>query len=311
MQQLEEQEHYFQNVLKDVCYKFSKDLQPAGYAKDGDIVTFVTQNALGENVNSEETLFCHMEEEQLNAATGPLFVEGAEKGDVLAVDILDIKVDETGVTMVIPEEGGIWDQCEERTRFFSVKNNRVTWEGHDMSWDTEPMIGVIGCAHDEKELPTMFVGDHGGNMDSNIITKGATVWLPVRVKGGLLSIGDLHASMADGEMCGTGIEISGEVVVRVRLLKNFELRWPVTETKDAYYVNTNGETCDKAIERGYKEMARLIADAYGWGMSDVAVYMSVRGMISANQACLGSGNGGNSFRIGTPKVANKRPLIGM
>ena len=219
-------------------------------------------------------------------------------------------MDEYGVTTVVPEEGGIWEQCEERTRIFHVKDNQVRWEGHDISWNLEPMIGVIGCAHDEKELPMMNVGDHGGNMDSNIITKGVTVWIPVRVQGGLLCIGDLHAAMADGEMCGTGIEISGKVVARVRLLKQTELHWPITETKDAYYVNTNGDTCDLAIERGYKEMARLISKAYEWDMSDVAVYMSIRGSLSANQACLSIGAGGNSFRIGTPKVANKKRLIG-
>ena len=284
-------------------------MKPAGYAKDGDIVTFVTENALGNDV-TEQNIFSDIEGKQLNGGTGPLYIEGAEKGDVLAVEILDVKVTEVGYSMVIPEEGGIWEQCKEHTRAFKVVNNHVTCEALGLEWDTEPMIGVIGCAHDEKEIPMMVVGNHGGNMDSNIITKGVTVWLPVRVDGGLLCIGDLHASMADGEMCGTGIEIPGEVVVRVRVLKNFELNWPITETKDAYYVNTNGETCNVAIDRGYKEMARLLANAYEWEMSDVAIYMSVRGMISANQACLASGGGGNSFRVGTPKLANKKRIIG-
>lgn len=297
-------------VLKDVSYKFTKDMEAKAYAKSGDVITFITQNAMGDQFKTEADVFSNTDHEFLNAATGPLYVEGAEKGDVIAVDILDIKVDEMGITTVIPEEGAIWDQCEERTRIFKVKENRVTWEDHDVSWNVDPMIGVIGLAHDEKELPMMNVGDHGGNMDSNVITKGVTVWLPVRVKGGMLCIGDLHASMADGEMCGTGIEISGEVVVRVRLLKNFELHWPVTETNTEYFVNTNGDTCDLAIARGYQEMARLLSKAYGWDMSDVAVYMSIRGSLSANQACLASGCGGNSFRIGTPKLANKRPLVG-
>jgi len=297
-------------VLKDVSYTFTKNMEPKGYVKSGDVVTFVTQDALGDQFHTEEDVFSNTNHEFLNAATGPLYIEEAEKGDVLAVDILDVRVDETGVTTVVPEEGSIWEQCEERTRIFKVKDNRVIWEGHDVSWNIRPMIGVIGCAHDEKELPMMNVGDHGGNMDSNVITKGVTVWLPVRVKGAMLCIGDLHASMADGEMCGTGIEISGEVVVRVRLIKNFELHWPVTETDEEYFVNTNGETCDLAIARGYREMARLISNAYGWDMSDVAVYMSIRGSLAANQACLGSGAGGNSFRIGTPKLSNKRPLVG-
>ena len=136
-------------VLNEVSYQFTKDMEAKAYAKSGDVITFITQNAMGDQFNTENDVFSNTKHENLNAATGPLYVEGAEKGDVLAVDILDIRVDELGVTTVVPEEGAIWDQCEERTRIFKVKDNRVTWENHDVSWNVNPMIGVIGCAHDD------------------------------------------------------------------------------------------------------------------------------------------------------------------
>ena len=65
-------------------------------------------------------------------------------------------------------------------------------------------------------------------MDSRKITKGTTVYLPVRVPGGLLAMGDVHAVMGDGEVCETGVEINADIQVRIRLIKNFELNWPVT-----------------------------------------------------------------------------------
>ena len=100
------------------------------------------------------------------------------------------------------------------------------------------------------------------------------------------------------------------MIVRVRLLKNFKLNWAVTETKDAYFVNTCGPTCDDAIRAGYLELHRLISDAYGLDYTDTAMYMSIQGYLCANQACLVEEAGGDSFRVGTPKVLNKKPLIG-
>ena len=158
-----------------------------------------------------------------------------------------------------------------------------------------------------REIGTINAFEGGGNMDSRIIRKGATVWLPVRVPGALLVMGDIHASMGDGEVCGTGLEIDGEITVRVRLLKNFELNWPVTETKDAWYVNSCGDTCDDAIRAGYMEMRRLIAKAYGWSLEDAAFYMTLRGYLESNQACLVPHD---TFRVGTPKVNGKPRLIG-
>lgn len=227
---------------------------------------------------------------------------------MLAVDILDITVNESGAVCTIPDCGPFIEKSELRTHIIHVKDGYVHFK--DMKWPIKPMIGVIGCAHDERDIPTGHVYNHGGNMDSAIITKGVTLWLPVRVKGALLALGDLHATMGDGEVIGNGIEIGGRVVVRVRLLKNFELNWPMTETETDFFVNTCGPTCDKAIEAGYREMHRLISNAYGWDYTDTGMYMTMRGILSANQACLTDEAGGNTFRVGTPKDAGKKRLIG-
>ena len=101
--------------------------------------------------------------------------------------------------------------------------------------------------------------------------------------------------------------MDGEVTVRVRLLKNFKLNWAVTETKDAWYVNSCADDCDEAIRNGYFELRRLIANAYGLSLPDAAIYMSLRGYLECNQACLIPHD---TFRVGTPKLPDKRPLIG-
>ena len=294
-------------IISDQYYinVHSEHNKPAEHASDGEIVIFQTRDCYNRLVQTEEkTLEEQVGEEPDNPSTGPLYVDGAEPGDVIAVDILDITVADHGVVAI---GCGPFRNKEEKEPFhiLPVRDGHVKFQ--DVEWDIDPMVGVVGTAMPGREIGTINAFEGGGNMDSRIIRKGATVWLPVRVPGALLVMGDIHASMGDGEVCGTGLEIDGEITVRVRLLKNFELNWPVTETKDAGYVNSCGDTCDDAIRAGYMEMRRLIAKAYGWSLEDAAFYMTLRGYLESNQACLVPHD---TFRVGTPKVNGKPRLIG-
>ena len=295
-------------TIKERIYEFRPDQKPVATAKDGEVLLFVTEDCYDGQIKSEKDIIGEIDWHHTNPATGPVYIEGAEVGDVLAVELLDIRVADQGTMCMISECGPFWQKSEERTHIFRIENDTVYWDATGMNWPLDPMVGVIGTAPDEGGISTGFVGDHGGNMDSRIIKKGATVYLPVRTKGALLAMGDLHATMGDGEVTGNGIEIAGEVLCRVRVVKNFELNWPVTETKDAYFVNTCGGTCDDAIEKGYLEMHRLLMERYGLDYTDAGLYMSIQGYLSSNQACLVDEAGGNTFRVGTPKVVGK-PLI--
>ena len=294
-------------IISDQYYinVHSENNKPAEHAADGELVVFQTRDCYNRLVQTEErTLEEQVGDEPDNPSTGPLYVDGAEPGDVIAVDILDIAVADHGVVAI---GCGPFQNKKEKEPFhiLPVKDGRVKFQ--DVEWDIDPMVGVVGTAMPGREIGTINAFEGGGNMDSRIIRKGATVWLPVRVPGALLVMGDIHATMGDGEVCGTGLEIDGEITTRVRLLKNFELNWPVTETKDAWYVNSCGDTCDEAIHAGYMEMRRLIANAYGWSLEDAAFYMTLRGYLESNQACLVPHD---TFRIGTPKVNGKPRLVG-
>ena len=290
--------------ISDYTFSLHKDNQPAAICKNGDTIVFITRDCYNNTITEDSDEAVEIDVLNDNPSTGPLFVEGAEKGDVLSVEILDIEVNEYGVVSATKDQGPLGKFIENRNRIIQIRDNKASYKG--LSWDINPMIGVIGLPNENDKTPTFNVFEGGANMDSAIITRGTKVYLPVRCKGGLLSIGDLHASMGDGEVCGTGIEIAGRVTVKVSVIKNFELNWPVTETDDAYYVNTSGETTDEAIQRGYEEMHRLIMNAYNLDSTDSALYMTMQGYIGANQACLTPRGGGNSFRIGTPKLKDKK-----
>ncbi len=284
-------------------YVFSKDNKPAAVCKSGDVVTFVTLDCYNGLIQNENDVHEELDTSNCNPATGPLYVEGAMPNDALKVTVLDIEVDDKGVMVNYPDCGTTLPNNKPRTKVFSIKDGKTMF--NDIEIELVPMIGVIGTAPNDKDVPTGHVFENGGNMDSRLNKSGAAIYLPVNVEGALLSMGDLHASMGDGEMVGTGIEVAGKVKVQVEVIKNADLKWPITDAEGYWFINTCGKTCDEAIAAGYKEMHRLLVKNYGFDESDAAMYISLQGRLEASQACLSSEGGGNSFRIGTPKLKEK------
>lgn len=296
-------------IIDKSMYTFSKDNEPVATAKPGETLLFKTMDCFGDQISSEDQLVHEIDFSLANPAAGPVFVEGAEIGDVLVVDILDIQVEEKGFACTLGDLGPLSAKSETRTRVFEVKDGRTSFNG--ISWLVQPMVGVIGTAPAEGAVPTGYPGNHGGNMDSKIIQKGVRMYFPVRTKGALLQIGDLHASMGDGELSGTGIEIRGEVTARVDVIKDFELNWPVTETCDRIYVNTSAIEYEDALVAATNEMARLMEPVYKWDITDTAVYFSVQGDIEVNQSTrpMGDNDVGMTLRFGIPKSPEVQSLI--
>ena len=297
-------------IIENYIYDFNKDNVPAAVCDPGSVVHFVSRDCFDGQIRTERDRVDHMDFSHTNPATGPLYVNGAEPGDVLAVDILDIQTADHGVIATFAGLGALSKTCQVRTKIVPVKDGVVYF--NDVAWEAEPMIGVIGTAPAGEAVPSGYSFCCGGNMDSRLIKKGATVYLPVQVAGGLLALGDVHASMGDGEVCETGIEIAADIFVRIRLIKQLELHWPLTETEDMWYVNANGKTCDLAIQRGYEELQRLVMQAYGWDATDAAMYLSLQARLEANQAVLDhneTDEEGDTFRVGVPKLIVKPRLI--
>ncbi|MET3618347.1 amidase [Peptoniphilus olsenii] len=294
-------------VLDNLNYVFSKDNEPICKVKSGEIITFKTVDCFAEQVKDETYTMDILDLNKANPTSGPAFIEGAVPGDVIAVDILDIKIENKGFACSIPEVGPLANISEMRTRIFEIENDYVSF--HNIKWKVNPMIGVIGLAPEDGDIACGLAGKHGGNLDSKKIVKGARVYLPVKHVGGLLQMGDLHASMGDGEISGTGIEVSGEVVVRVNLIKDFELNWPIIETKDNWYVNGVGKDFSEAYLEATKELARLMKATYPLDTTDIFIYLSLQGDIEINQYVHPVEGEMPSVRFGIPKTEYAKPLI--
>lgn len=237
------------------------DNKPAGYCKSGETIIFETRDCYDNTITSSERPLGDREGLS-NPVTGALYVEGAEVGDILKVEIEDIKLRSWGVMRSSPTAGVFHEKYEKREAIiFQVKDNKIYFDDK-LILDADPMIGVIGTAPIEKEgIPTTTPGKHGGNMDCKKIVKGSIIYLPINVKGGLLSMGDIHALMGDGEVFICGLEIAGEITVKVSVLKNIKLPTPFLYSRGKVMSIQSAEDLDKAGDMSAKEMFEFVKEA--------------------------------------------------
>lgn len=257
-------------------YSFSSTHLPALTVDPGQIIHLQTWDCYAGQVTTEADFQKEIDDSKVNPATGPIFVNSAEPGDTLAITLIDICTEARGAARTYKDNGQLSHLVTEPYgRFFDVIDGIVTMN-ENVSFPTSPMLGVIGVAPETGEIATMPAGKHGGNLDNNMNKIGSTVFLPVKHKGALLGIGDMHASMGDGEICGTGIEIGGDVLIKVELLKGITTAYPVTETADSWI--THGvaiEDIEAAMTIACEEAANLLVTQWGFTTEDAFIFLSV------------------------------------
>jgi amidase len=194
----------------------------------------------------------------------------------LAVTIIDIKTESRGAARFSAGEGQLHQKAKgPYGTFFDVKDGVIKMN-EKVSFPISPMLGVIGVAPASGSILTMPAGRHGGNLDNNMNKIGSTIYLPVKHSGALLGIGDMHASMGDGEICGTGVEIGGDVLIEVNIIKSITTDFPVTETADSWI--THGVAVDdiqEAMKLACEEAAGLLVNHWGFTYEDAFIFLSV------------------------------------
>src|SRR3954454_9644695 len=241
---------------EQVIWSFGPDLRPGLEVEAGDVVTFETNDCFSGQIRTESDLVTDIDLSRINSATGPVAVRGAEPGDSLVAEILDVRPIEWGVATLIPGFGQLSELVKAPlTRLFEVRDGIVTMNDR-VSFPAKPMVGVIGVATAAETLANGLAGRHGGNLDDHWHGKGARVYLPVRQPGGMFAVGDMHAAMGDGEICFTGVEIAGEVDIRFELLKGKQATWPVTELRDRWLPHATAYDYADALQLVSEEAAR-------------------------------------------------------
>ncbi len=292
-----------ERVSRDhVIWSFGPDLVPVLEVEPGTTVTFEANDCFSGQIRSEADLVTDIDLDRINSATGPVAVRGAEPGDSLVAEILDVRPIEWGVATLIPGFGQLIDQVRAPlTRLFEVKDGMIR-QNERISFPARPMVGVVGVATDGEELSNGLAGRHGGNLDDHLHGKGATIFFPVRQPGGMFAVGDMHASMGDGEICFTGVEIAGEVDIRFDVLKGKQATWPVTELADRWLPHATAPAFDEALQLVSEEAARMLVDEHGFSIEDAFIFLSVACDVGVAQACKPAEGFGTIARFSIPKI---------
>jgi acetamidase/formamidase len=202
---------------------------------------------------------------------GPFYVRTAEPGDALIINIQKLRPNRTlGFTRSRIAAGAVDPQA------VPLLGNSSVWEWHlDLEQEQaacrqpgvtvplRPMLGCLGVAAARgQSISTVSAGEHGGNMDFAEVTEGTRLHFPVFQPGGLFYLGDGHAAQGDGELLGTGIEVSMDVSFSVDIEKQARIRWPHLYTGEHWWTLGSARPVDQAAQHAVTEMLANLAVRY-------------------------------------------------
>ena len=260
--------------------RWNADLVARLTIDSGDTVEFECQDASGAQVHRAMTVeeFQGIDRGKIHALTGPVCIEGAEPGDVLQVDVLEVHHHGWGWTSVIPGLGFLKERFAEPYLFHWKLEKEVTRSLMPAVVPLRPFCGIMGVAPAEHgEFRTRPPGVFGGNMDVRELSAGATLYLPVQQPGALFSCGDAHAAQGDGEVCINGIEMPADVTLKFTLHKGKTLAGPLVESAAGPAVGASWLVVESAVDA--MEAARAATNRMidllivEWGFEPVQAYL--------------------------------------
>jgi amidase len=223
---------------------FDRTLPPVLTIEPGDTVIFQTGDVAYERLYKGESVG-DIGLENFNRVTGPVFVNGAEPGDALRIEVLDVQVTRAW-SVWLPGFGGLGHRTTE-TRVMETPLRDGRAHIGKTSVPIRPMIGCIGVAPDAGSGSTyMPAYPFGGNMDLREMEPGTTLYLPIMVSGALLSMGDLHAAMGTEEPTWVSLEAAGQATLRISLVKGMTIKYPRLHLNGATYLLGMAETYEAA-----------------------------------------------------------------
>lgn len=264
-------------------YTFSPNHPLAISVDPGTTILFETLDALNGQIHSDDDSADLINLDQVNAATGPVFINHAKPGDTLVAEILDIKPADWGSALIIPGFGFLQDTIPgPHTKVFQVDVDGTFHYADGIRFGLKPMIGTIGVAPTEP-ITTLSSGVHGGNLDTTDICTGSKVFLPVLVDGALFGVGDVHAAMGDGEVCGTGIECGAEVLIKLDIMHNYPIPRPRIETPAELMCVASGEILEQAIKLALQDMVDWLQKDKHLSAEEAYMLVSLVGSVRIGQ----------------------------
>jgi len=262
--------------------RWNADLPPRLTIDSGDTVHFECQDSSGAQVHPAMSVdeFQQIDRGRIHALTGPVAIHDAGVGDVLQIDVLEVRHKGWGWSSVIPGLGFLKERFSEPFLFHWELDAEVTRSLAPAIVPLRPFCGIMGVApHEHGEIRTRPPGVFGGNMDVRELAAGSTLYLPVQQPGALFSCGDAHAAQGDGEVCINGIECPVDATFRFQLHKKRHLDGPLVEAGPSMPQQNPGawivvESAEDAITAAHGATSRMVDLLVAqWGFDPVHAYL--------------------------------------
>ncbi len=255
-------------------YVFSRYTDPVAHVQPGETVAIYTEDAFTGKITRETDLPSTIIRPGPNPQTGPIYIDGAEPGDTLAVHIIDIEpTRDFAVSALSLWFGGLTSTrftvtlqppLPEKVWIYHLRDGILT-DSHNpkLSYPWRPFLGTMATAPAMEAISTLTPFDQGGNMDVPDTKPGNIVYLPVSVPGAYFFTGDCHAGQGEGELCGTALEMTAKVTLRFELIKGKKLLWPRIESPDEYMTVGSARPMEDAARIAYGELIGWMSEM-GW-----------------------------------------------
>ena len=280
----------------NLSYTFDFAKEPVLTVKEGESFIVETEDNLTGALTSEEDLpvednlkeFTDFYPPKYNPVSGPIYIEGAERGDLLQINIEEIIPGEIGISCIIPGFGPLsesrkWPELNEAyTKVFkhipgpsgTTRDGKAIYDD-EMQWDLQPFIGTIGVATDYEIHSSLFgQGPVGGNWDSRDMKEGSKIFLNCFHKGGLLYVGDVHASQGDTEWTGVANEVKAELTLSCKIHKNKKIPYARIEKEDSIISLYADKPMEEAVHQAIINLMDWMITDYGVNPRDAYIMIS-------------------------------------
>ncbi len=262
------------NVIKKDTfhYQWSKSHKPVLNIRPGDRVHFEVNEVSSWQITEKSKVgdLMKMDSSKLYPLAGPVFVQGAEPGDALVVEVESVRPGNWGWTAIMPGLGLLEEFTTPELYIWNLRGTGRRYANFvkRIPIPMNPFCGVLGVAPPEEGyFDVMPPGKHGGNMDIRHLTSGSRVLIPVWTEGALFSTTDVHAAQGDGEVCVSAIECPGEVTITFDLKKHVNLQTPCYYSKPLFgprsgYFGTTGISPDlmEATKQALRAMITFLQE---------------------------------------------------
>jgi amidase len=274
-----------------LVYEFSRHNEPRLRIRSGESVEVESEDALSGQIRSSGDRRDRSTVPYSNPLTGPMWVEGAEPGDALAVRIhrIDPLIGQCATHVARAGMLAEWLGSDARihSRVCPIRDGAIHWS-ESVAIPYTPMLGCIGTAPDWGVPSTIPAGPHGGNMDIVETCPGNTVYLPVFVPGAFLYLGDAHAAMGHGELSATGLEMPAVTSITVELVKGKRLSSPRIESPTEIMTVATGCPMERSIAQAYAWLIQWLESEYHWDRWQAYDLLTHVGQISVGYYGIGT-----------------------